>query len=231
MDRVLSAIELDDVKFITLSYLLSYLCFDNDDRDKILTAIKSKSEFLLEKVRFQIELYFDFSVGVLRLAKKERYEVFVDAELVEISEYVKKEKEALMETFSNDEKKYLDIIELLTSRLNQLEKENSELKGNGVIRSLPLKSKRILVVGDTGRKDSYREIVEQYGGNFEFMDGIFEPEKISFMSEKADLAILVIPRMKHSVSNTLKVKKIPTIFVNSAGVSSFEEVVNNYCCG
>jgi hypothetical protein len=230
-EKVMEAIDSDRVGVVALSYLLGYLCFNESEQKQIMEALKSKSEFFMEKVRFKIEEYFDFSVGVLRLANKGRYDLFVDQELVKMSEYMRKEKDSIMVAFSSDEKKYLDMIESLTFKLNQLEKENIELKTNNTQKQSKLKGKKVLVIGDTSRRDSYREIVENQGGYFDFMDGIFEPEKISFMSEKADIAILVIPRIKHSVSCVLKNKKIQTIFVNNAGVSSFEEVINDYCFG
>lgn len=229
--KVQDCIDNDNPSFVALTYLLSYLCFDEEERKKIVEKVKEQSEFFLEKVRFQLELLFDFSVGVLRLSKKERYDVFINQELLEMTDYIGKEKKQIMDSFESDERKYLDMIEVLTTRLNYLEKENLELRSKYPAKNLPLKSKNVLVIGDTGRKDFYKGIVEKYGGNFDFMDGIFEPEKISSLVDKTDLAILVIPRMKHSVSNILKSKKVSTIFVNSAGISSFEEVMDSYCCG
>jgi hypothetical protein len=230
-EKIGECIENNNASYVALIYLLSYLCFDEQKRQKIVERVKEQSEFFLEKVRFSIEILFDFTVGVLRLSKKERYDVFINKELLEMAEYMSKEKQQIMESFQSDEKKYLAMIDMLTNQLNQLEKENLDLKNQYPSKKLPLKSKNILVIGDTGRKDSYKEIVEKYGGNFDFMDGIYEPEKISSLVDKTDLAILVIPRMKHSVSNILKSKKVSTIFVNSAGISSFEEVMDNYCCG
>lgn len=230
-EKTMKHISENNVSGATIGYLLSYLCFNEENRKQIVSSMKEKSEFFLQKVRFKIEQLYDFSAGVLRLSVKNRYETFVDEELIKMTDYVKKEKEQIIDAFTSDEHKYLEMIESLTKRLNQLEKENAELKNNTMGKYSPLKNKNVLVVGDTSRKESYKKIIEQYGGCFDFMDGIFEPEKISHMSEKADVAILIIPRIKHSVSFALKTKKIPTIFVNNAGVSSFQEVLDEYCCG
>jgi hypothetical protein len=154
---------------------------------------------------------------------------FIDEQLSKISEYIKNEKEVLLKAYEQDEKNYLDMVDNLTTRLNSLEKENAELKNKSMKKTSPLNNKKVLVVGDTGRKEGYKQIVEQYGGHFDFVDGIFEKDKLSVVSESADVAILIVPRIKHTVSHILKANKVPVIFVNSAGIGAFEDVVDKYC--
>ena len=203
--------------------------FEEEDRKKCFEYIKNRGDFIVEKVKLSIDIYFQMSIEILKVQNKKGYDIFVDEQLSQMSEYMKKEKENMIESFSNDERKYVEIINTLTEKINELEKENNQLKKNLSKKELPLTNKNVLVVGDTGRKEFYREVVERYVGNFDFIDGIFETEKINLFSEKADLAILVIPRIKHQISNVLKSNKVPSIFVNSAGINSFEEVVQKYC--
>jgi hypothetical protein len=212
-----------------LSYFLAYLCYTKEDVEKINEYLKTCDDLVTEKLKHRIERMYDFSVDILKLAKNERYELFVDEQLVKMTDYMRAEKENMIQSFESDEQRYLEMIEDLTKRLNNLEKENMELKNKSMKKTSPLNKKKVLVVGDTGRKDSYRKIVEQYGGDFDFIDGVFDKEKISLVSESADIAILVIPRMKHTISNALKINKVPMIFVNNAGISAFEDVVDNYC--
>ncbi len=229
--RFVDLIDENNTPAVALHYVLSYIISEEEERKKLKQHIEERGELFKQKIKFHIEMYYSFAIDILKLAKPERYELFVDEQLVQITDHIKIEKEALLNSFISDEQKYLQMIDDLTMRLNQLEKENMELKNTSMKKTSPLNNKKVLVVGDTGRKDSYRQIVEQYGGNFDFVDGIFEKEKISTLSESADVAILVVPRIKHTVSNILKANKVPVIFVNSAGIGSFEEVVDNYCAG
>jgi hypothetical protein len=213
----------------SLVYMLAHLMYDEEDLGELTEYIKSNGELFNQKVKFKIEMNFEISINMLRFAKPERYELFVDEQLVQIIDYIKNEKEVILSAYENDEKRYLDMVDNLTIRLNQLEKENLELKSTSMKKTSPLKDKNVLVVGDTGRKESYKQIVEQYGGNFNFIDGVFDKEKINMVSESADVAILVIPRMKHTISNSLKTHKVPMIFVNSAGIGTFQSVIDEYC--
>ena len=222
-------IEENNIYSASLYYFLAYLCYTKEDVQRINEYIETCSDLVKERLRHQVERMYDFAVDILKLAKKERYELFVDEQLVKMTEYMRKEKENMLNAFTNDEQKYLGMIDDLTQRLNHLEKENAELKNKSMKKTSPLNNKKVLVVGDTGRKESYKKIIEQYGGNFDFIDGVFDKEKISLVSESADIAVLVIPRMKHTISNALKVNKVPMIFVNSAGIGAFEDVIDNYC--
>jgi hypothetical protein len=224
-----SFVDEDNAKMTSLIYFLAHIVYDKEDVGELTEYIKSHGDLFVQKVRFNIEMNYEFVITMLLHAKPERYDLFIDEQLVQITEYIKNEKEVVISAYESDEKRYVDIIENLTSRLNQLEKENGELKNTSMKKTSPINGKNVLVVGDTGRKESYKEIVEQYGGNFDFIDGIFDKEKVGVVSERADIAILVIPRIKHTISNILKSHKVPVIFVNSAGIGTFQEVVDNYC--
>lgn len=218
-----------NAKMASLIYFLAHILYNKEDIVELTEYIKSHGDLFVQRVRFSIEMNYEFVITMLLHAKPERYDLFIDEQLLQITDYIKNEKEVVISAYENDEKRYVNIIENLTTRINQLEKENGELKNTSMKKTSPINGKNVLVVGDTGRKESYRQIVEQYGGEFEFIDGIFDKDKVSFASEKADLAILVIPRMKHTISNVLKSQKVPVIFVNSAGIGTFQEVVDNYC--
>ncbi len=223
------ALDKEDIVGISLAYLLTHLVFEEEDQKEALKSIEQRGDLLIEKVKFKIENYFDVSIDMLKIHSDKCHDLFVDEQLIKITEYAKKEKESIINSFSNDERKYVDLINTLTEKINQLEKEKRELEKESFKRTLPLSNKNILVVGDTGRKDSYKEIIERYGGNFNFIDGIFETEKINLLCEKTDLAVLITTRMKHKISNVVKSNGVPSIFVNSAGIQSFEDVISSYC--
>jgi hypothetical protein len=222
-------VDANDIMGATLHYMFAYVGYEQEDVAKIKTYIEQSGGFLQEKIKMEMEKLYDFAIGILKLAKKERYELYVDEQLVKMTEYMKGEREKIIESFKKDEQTYLSIFESLTHRLNYLEKENAELKNTSMKKTSKINGKKVLVVGDTVRKEGYRKIIEQYGGSFDFVDGIFDKEKIMLASESADVAVLVVPRIKHTISNFVKANKIPIVWVNSAGISTFEDSIDEYC--
>jgi hypothetical protein len=228
-DKFTSLVDADDIMGASIYYMLSYVVYTQDEVMQIKQYIEQSGSFLEEKIKLEIEKLYDFSVSILKLAKKERYELYVDEQLVKMTDYIKGEREKLIDSFKKDEQTYLDIVDSLTSKLNQLEKENAQLRNKSMKKTSPINGKNVLVVGDTVRKEGYKKIIEQYGGNFDFVDGIFDKEKIMLASESADVAVLVVPRIKHTISNFVKANKIPIVWVNNAGISTFEDKIDQYC--
>jgi len=107
-------------------------------------------------------------------------------------------------------------IEELESELNRLKSEN-ELLAN----KYALFEQDILVVGDSRRRDGYRKIVEQFGGNFLFVDAGEEPQRVSKEAFKADLIVHITAYGRHIAHNQLQ-GFTNVIYVNNAGLESFK---------
>ena len=117
----------------------------------------------------------------------------------------------------------------------RLKKENTDLKTElSKYKSVEfseknkLKGLRVLVIGDTGRMQYYREIVESYGGIFDFADGVEEVSSIKLKSMRADVIFHIVAYSKHNVTEIITKVPVPIVFVNRSGNASLEEAIKNF---
>jgi hypothetical protein len=121
---------------------------------------------------------------------------------------------------------YNHKIALLENELGQykekyhnLQVEYSRLKNNPVLSQL-----KVLVIGDTRRREGYKRLVEKYGGEFNFIDGIEEDTKARQSSLKVDLVFHIISYSSHVVYEQIK-DLSHIIYVNNAGLASLENAI------
>jgi hypothetical protein len=134
-----------------------------------------------------------------------------------------------------ERKRYSKEIVRMQQELNRYKKRNSELlkklqllqqKNSMLKKRVLLYNRKVLVVGDTSHRDGYREIVEDYGGSFLFVDGAEEPQKTATEARKADIIVHVTAYGKHVAHDNLKQYK-NVCYVNNVGLSTFRQALEN----
>ena len=103
-----------------------------------------------------------------------------------------------------------DTIMSLQNKINQ--KEISSL----------LEGKNILVIGDEGRKEGYKEIIEKYGAIFDFLPGIgIKSTTAVRRSEANDIVFYMTGYAKHEVYDSIK--HLDNIYyIHNTGLGSLE---------
>ncbi len=88
-----------------------------------------------------------------------------------------------------------------------------------------LQSKRILIVGDDSHKTAYRQMVEMYGAEFDFVSGFEKDAQAVSRFGWADGVILVTAYTDHAKWYALKahVSMEKLVLVNRAGVAAMDE--------
>ncbi len=111
------------------------------------------------------------------------------------------------------------ILEKYKLQYSMLQMKNAHLKDNPLLKGLS-----VLVIGDTSRKLGYKKVVEDYGGEFEFIDGIEEGKHSRRMALKSDIVFHLTDYSKHIVSN--KIRDLPHIvYVDRTGLDSLEQAI------
>lgn len=114
---------------------------------------------------------------------------------------------------------YEKQISELKIKNNTLQIENSKLKGKPILTGL-----KVLVIGETQRKEGYKEKVEKHGGEFSFIDGGDEAKKSRKEGMKADLIFHITSHGLHIVPRQLKGFE-NVIYVNNGGLQSLENEI------
>ena len=86
----------------------------------------------------------------------------------------------------------------------------------------------MLVVGDDNRAVAYREIVEGFGGEFDFISGFIEPRRAAEKADASDLTVLVTSFVSHKVSGRIDASGKQVIRVNNGGGQSMSEALGQY---
>jgi len=94
--------------------------------------------------------------------------------------------------------------------------------------SQALLGSRVLVVGDDNRQVVYREEVERFGGEFDFLSGFSEPRRASEKAAAADVVVLVTSYVSHKVSGRIGAFGKVVIRVNQSGEHSMREALTHY---
>ena len=127
----------------------------------------------------------------------------------------------------------------LENKVRNLETEIKAL--NDVIKNLEEKIERediinyfqgksILVIGDEGRKDGYKEIVEKYGANFEFLPGIGIKSNLAVRrSEANDFVFYMTGYAKHEIYDSIK-HLYNIYYIHSTGLASLETKMLSIAC-
>lgn len=111
------------------------------------------------------------------------------------------------------ERELLNLVEELTAKLNIY--ENAKVLDN----------QKVLVVGDEGRKDGYKEIVERHGGQFDFLSGIdTKPTTVLRRCNANNIVFFITGYAKHDVYDSIKsVGNI--LYVHNTGLDSLERKI------
>ena len=116
-------------------------------------------------------------------------------------------------------------IKILNETIKELEK-----KVNLSEISDYFNGKNILVIGDEGRKDGYREIVEKYGASFEFLPGIGIKSNLAVRrSEANDFVFYMTGYAKHEIYDSIK-HLYNIYYIHSTGLASLESKMLSLVC-
>lgn len=121
--------------------------------------------------------------------------------------------ESKVRNLEERERELLNTIKDLTEKLSLY--ENYKI----------LDGQKVLVIGDEGRKDGYKEIVESHGGQFDFMSGIdTKPTAVLRRCNANDIVFFITSYAKHDVYDTIK--SVGNIqYVHSSGLDSLERKI------
>lgn len=121
---------------------------------------------------------------------------------------------------------FAEIIRQKDMRIMELEKDLAELQDikkqlAELMQRLNINAKlldmKVLVIGDTGRQTSYKRIIEEHSGQFEFLDGIEDRAKAFKAAEKADIVFFFTGYSKHTTFFQLKKSSVQVININTSG--------------
>lgn len=186
---------LEKIKEMNLINNLNYYLNDEINRQSLLLLRYGKNKSLV-----------DFSEDVL---------VMADETINENLENIKSERDEYLKLMVDYEKQISD----LRKKSNELQIENSLLRGKPVLTKL-----KVLVIGDTQRKEGYKKVVEKHGGIYSFLDGVEEATKSKQEAMKNDIIFHITDYGFHVVSRQLDgFKNIQ--FVNTAGLQSLENSI------
>lgn len=151
------------------------------------------------------------------------------------TKYMKQLEEETLQNWSQKEeerKEYSKTVDKLQSELAEKEKRIKELereleKYKKQQSSNNFSGSKVLVIGDTQRKDGYKNIIEIYNGEFIFLDGNDDHHLVKEKAQATDVIFHVTDYGSHSVHFQLKkFKKV--VFVNNAGLDSLRYAVEDY---
>jgi len=144
-----------------------------------------------------------------------------------------KQNEIQHDRLIEERKMYADQVLELRIKLAEREKEIEQLRKQLAAEQLrvaefekkkKLSDKKIVVLGDPGRKEEYLEIVKDYGASsVEFADPISETHRSQRLSEWADIVFMITTYCKHKVSKSIPKEKV--VYVNNAGLESLRHEV------
>lgn len=152
--------------------------------------------------------------------------------LLEIQADAARQKNALLE---REQLRLRDLLRDAEERFEVLTHEAAELPAHlpADLAERDLAGKRVLCVGGrSGSLRSYRDVVEQSGGEFLHHDGGLEesPHRIDSVVAAADIVICQAGCISHNaywrVKAHCKRTGKPCVFVKSAGVASFDRAVD-----
>lgn len=132
-------------------------------------------------------------------------------------------------------KDYTKIISELKEQISDLEEENDvlrlelkslkkEIKKNSSLNKLY--KKRIVLIGDTAKKNRYEELFKKYNvRSFVFLDSFDDHSKIVSTAINSDFVFHMTEMSKHNVSNLLAAAKANVILVNKNSISALENAI------
>ena len=117
----------------------------------------------------------------------------------------------------------------------QLREENQRLKlinnvltmENSILKKKPvLSGRRVLVIGDVGRKVGYREIIEKYGGEFSFLDGIEDATKVKHAADSCDVIFHITWYGFHTIDDQIRASNNRNVIkIQQCGLKGLEDAV------
>jgi hypothetical protein len=168
-------------------------------------------------------------------AKHERAESAIEAKARELEEAREalKETEALLQEAESRIASLEEERRILIDQIALLSQDRREaMPRRAPTDSLrPLDGLRVLVVGDDGRQLQYRAVVEELGGEAEFLDGFASPKHLEARAGAADVVVMITAFMSHRSFQVLRRSAASTVFVNTAGVASFKAVLEEFARG
>lgn len=192
--------------------------------EKLLDFLDKVAEFNLQN-NFAYYINEEINWAVMQLLKFGKNKELIDftGGMFDVaSETIKENQENIQkerEEYSAIIKEYEKEISELKNKNNQLQIENSKLKGKPILTDL-----KVLVIGDTARREGYTKVIEKHGGDFSFIDGVEEATKSRKEAMKVDLVFHITTYGFHIVSNQLKGFE-NVVYVNNDGVQSLEQEV------
>ncbi|MGB9886274.1 MAG: DUF2325 domain-containing protein [Moorellales bacterium] len=153
--------------------------------------------------------------------------------LVELAESERRElvleNERLRQEIAGLHEEYGRRIAFLEAELARLRRQNVALGEGQKARSL--EGARVCVVGDPHRAPAYREILERWGAEMDFVDGYEDKGRAGEAAAAADGVIVVTAYCCHAIYETVKAearrRRRPLALANSAGEASFSGAVEN----
>jgi Uncharacterized protein conserved in bacteria (DUF2325) len=165
--------------------------------------------------------YLKQEINSLKQEKKK-----LEAEVYDLYQSALKEIEQLKQENEQMQEYFMDIINNLNEQILDLQQENADLRQGKLeeINEFDLKGKTIAVIGGS-KERHFREIIESYNGKIIFVSET-DFNKIEGAVSKADAVFFLKEVVGHHFFREAyplaKKYKIPFIFVNSIGVSSFK---------
>jgi regulator of replication initiation timing len=166
--------------------------------------------------------------GEVLINVSEEFMTMTNEVIEESTEKTKTEVQSYMEEIEDLQKK----IDAVNSDLKFFEEENARLiLENASLRNkMILKNKKVLVIGDRGRMSHYRDLVEMYGGEFSFIDGIEESMRSRTSVLRSDLVFYFTAHAKHKTEFPIKnIESVKIIKVEKTGMASLERAILNLC--
>lgn len=91
---------------------------------------------------------------------------------------------------------------------------------------MKLKGKKILIVGDTGKKRHYEQLVEEFGGKFLFVDGVSGINRARSEAKKSDIIFHITSFGKHNTEECIQGFGM-RVSVNSSGISTLRKAMES----
>ncbi len=91
---------------------------------------------------------------------------------------------------------------------------------------MKLKDKKILIIGDTGRKRHYEQLVSEFGGKFLFIDGVKDINRARKEAKKCDILFHIVAFTKHNLEECIDGFAM-RVRVNRDGISSLRDAMKS----
>lgn len=95
----------------------------------------------------------------------------------------------------------------------------------------PLEGWKVCVLGDPGRQEAYRGVVEGMGARMTFVEMFGSTVRVEQAALGADLVVLVVAYANHKASQKLRRVAAPVLHVRRAGSRALEQAIEDWLAG